>query len=229
MKKHVELIEPIPQCVIKLRDSGIFPSLKARLDSIRISNDSPYDALEWCVSFWLKRDKQELDSAGLHWVALIESSRDFRINPEDILCLHSRVLGGFTPGFRKGPVAVDENGPYGFVSATTNVAQRLSELGRIIGDSDRGWEIVLLAVGLTFLHPFGDGNGRLARVLVASRHGCGISRLFAVAFARRMKAQNSKEFAEALAFLRFGEPVMLEQFCLRVVDDLEEAGFISVD
>ncbi len=227
LKKHVELIEPIPQCVIRLRDLGVFPSLKSSIDSARFSKGSIDSALVWCVSSWLQSGEEQLDQAGRRWVSLIESSRVCRFDPEDILDLHSRVLGGYSFGFRKGPVAVDENGPYGFVSATTNVAQRLVELNRLIDDCDAVWRVVLIAVGLTFLHPFGDGNGRLVRVFVAAQGSCDTSRRFAIAFARRMKVQNSKEFAESLAFLRFGEVAILEQFCLRVVDDLLQAGFLG--
>ncbi len=212
----------------RLRDLGVFPSLKSRIESIKLFRGSIDDALVWCVSSWLQSGGGGLGQAGRRWVSLVESSRSCRLNPEDVLDLHSRVLGGHSPGFRKGPVAVDENGPYGFVSATTNVPRRLIDLAQIINDGDAFWRVILLAVGLTFLHPFGDGNGRLTRVLVAAQGNCDLSRRFAIAFARRMKDQNSKEFAEALAFLRFGEVVLLEQFCLRVMDDLVLAEFVDL-
>lgn len=225
LKKHVELIEPIPDCLTRLRDSGPFPFLKLRRDGSRGPKDLSDDAVGWCVSFWRQSIGEVCDDFGTRWAQLIKSGRSAKLSPGALIDLHSRVIGCRSPGFRKGPIAVDENGPYGFVSAAVDVPAQLSKLGQLVECGDSVWRVVLLAIGLTFLHPFGDGNGRLTRVLVAAQ-GEGFSRLFAIAFARRMKAQNSKEFAEALAFLRFGDSSLLEQFCKNAVSDLEEAGLI---
>lgn len=219
--RQLDLIDAVPACVHELRNSGIGRSLEASLKDLRDLRLDRTKLAEWCVDYWLEFNPNRDSQFRRDWIKLVESEANSESLSDRLVSLRHSALQSKSYGFRKGPVVVDGEGPYGFISAACSIGGRLVEIERLLSAVESPFlKPVVCAVGLAFLHPFPDGNGRTIRLHLATFGEWGVSRWFALSFARRMKSQGSKEFAEALAFLRFGDCGFLAQFCDRAADDL---------